>query len=294
MSRKRRNSCTTESCRKSRKLSVTSTARITESTKDRPLQYPALEPGPDSFRLLKLLIGRRNEEIRCELYTASVQKQQNMYTALSYTWGPSISAKNIVVNDHRLTVRENLYDFFQSCVTRQDFPVLWIDAICINQAEVTERNHQVGNMGETYKTAEQVYAWLGRGCPDSNWYLGYLSRYSATAMTRYLNKRAISFQQEVRFEQGREWINSRRNWSRIWVVQEILLVKSITVICGEKSVSWDCLEELEDLLDPQDWHIGAQPLSVQFFALQKSRRAKPQQNGDDLADLVRQYGENAM
>jgi hypothetical protein len=38
---------------------------------------------------------------------------------------------------------------------------LWIDRVAINQAKTTERNQQVGLMGDIYKPAFVVLVWLG-------------------------------------------------------------------------------------------------------------------------------------
>ena len=38
---------------------------------------------------------------------------------------------------------------------------LWIDAVCINQEDVLERNQQVMLMGEVYRRASAVLSWLG-------------------------------------------------------------------------------------------------------------------------------------
>ena len=39
--------------------------------------------------------------------------------------------------------------------------VLWIDAICIDQSNVEERNHQVPLMKTIYSNADAVQVWLG-------------------------------------------------------------------------------------------------------------------------------------
>ena len=39
--------------------------------------------------------------------------------------------------------------------------VLWIDAICINQTDIPERNAQVSTMKRTYEEADRVLVWLG-------------------------------------------------------------------------------------------------------------------------------------
>lgn len=43
--------------------------------------------------------------------------------------------------------------------------VLWVDAICIDQNQILERNAQVKQMGRVYSQAESVLVWLGR--PDN-------------------------------------------------------------------------------------------------------------------------------
>jgi hypothetical protein len=41
---------------------------------------------------------------------------------------------------------------------------LWIDALCINQESVSERNAQVAIMRDIYKAAKRIVVWLGLGC----------------------------------------------------------------------------------------------------------------------------------
>lgn len=45
---------------------------------------------------------------------------------------------------------------------------LWADSLCINQADVSERSHQVNLMGAIYKSAESVLVWLGPEEPSEN------------------------------------------------------------------------------------------------------------------------------
>ncbi|ETS78119.1 hypothetical protein PFICI_10181 [Pestalotiopsis fici W106-1] len=42
-----------------------------------------------------------------------------------------------------------------------DFQPIWIDALCINQGLIEERNHQVGMMNKIYSSAFFVWIWLG-------------------------------------------------------------------------------------------------------------------------------------
>jgi hypothetical protein len=38
---------------------------------------------------------------------------------------------------------------------------LWVDAICIHQADGEEKSQQVVNMLDVYRKAEHVHVWLG-------------------------------------------------------------------------------------------------------------------------------------
>ena len=43
------------------------------------------------------------------------------------------------------------------------------DALCINQADVEERNHQVGLMEFVYRRAARVLVWLGAQVDEPDW-----------------------------------------------------------------------------------------------------------------------------
>jgi hypothetical protein len=45
--------------------------------------------------------------------------------------------------------------------------LFWIDQICINQEDETEKGHQVQFMGEIFRRAYNVFAWLGMEDDDS-------------------------------------------------------------------------------------------------------------------------------
>ena len=95
------------------------------------------------------------------------------YDALSYTWGSPKDPVTAYIPDcdvsqhHRMKfpIGQNL-----ACALRHlrhpDRPrSIWIDAICINQNDIEERNAQVKRMGLIYSLAQQVVIWLG---PEGN------------------------------------------------------------------------------------------------------------------------------
>ena len=61
---------------------------------------------------------------------------------------------------HSYNVTVNLYGAL--CRLRDGYQLLpfWIDALCINQNDLDERNYQVSRMGEIYGNARAVWIWL--------------------------------------------------------------------------------------------------------------------------------------
>ncbi|KAF2660972.1 HET-domain-containing protein, partial [Lophiostoma macrostomum CBS 122681] len=119
------------------------------------------EPLPKgSIRLLSLHPRcEPDDPIQCSLKIHQFDDSSLLsYVALSYVWGPTLPAFEIVVGGRNISVRKNLYDFL---LQKTGNELLWIDALCIDQQNDQERNHQVERMGEIYKRADRVIAWLG-------------------------------------------------------------------------------------------------------------------------------------
>lgn len=113
--------------------------------------------------------GAEDDPISCYVYRFPAGKEPK-YRALSYVWGDQLDQVDqwpkISLNTSAFPVTPNLYKAIRSL--RQDImakpdphPWLWIDAICIDQANTPERNEQVRRMPSLYANAEHVLIWLG-------------------------------------------------------------------------------------------------------------------------------------
>lgn len=140
--------------------------------------HTPFEDGERSIRLLKVHIGSGYGRIRCTLSQHNLDNTPQ-YIALSYTWDQGRERKHIECNGMGLEIGENLWHFLcqfrKKQVLRQisldvtaDTHYLWIDAICIDQSSLTERNQQVALMRDVYTKAESVIVWLGlvRDCEE--------------------------------------------------------------------------------------------------------------------------------
>jgi Heterokaryon incompatibility protein (HET) len=138
----------------------------TESFEYSPLQG-------DEIRLVRFSVSSSSERIRCEVAHFSFCACP-AYTALSYTWGNSFWIRIIELNGREFTIRSNLHGFLEEAQERLGKgtwsgpegdtdcrPWMWIDAICINQSDIQERNAQVLRMKNIYEMAENIVCWLG-------------------------------------------------------------------------------------------------------------------------------------
>ncbi|TGO08389.1 hypothetical protein BTUL_0211g00080 [Botrytis tulipae] len=118
------------------------------------------QPLPEGcIRILTFYRRQDGDIISCTLSIHSLydEPRASSYNVLSYVWGPESPTFEIVDDDERVSVRENLYNFLH-----QDAPhdTSWIDALCINQQDKRERSQQAQLMGRIYSQARMVLAWL--------------------------------------------------------------------------------------------------------------------------------------
>ena len=112
--------------------------------------------------------------------------------------------------------------------------------VCINQAENSEKSHQVRSMGRIYASARKVHVWLGPGTDEDadavdilfdpsgsvreNWTA--ISGRHYRAFSDNLAPAIVSFERFV----SRGWFTRR------WVLQEICLGREVLVHCGDCEV----------------------------------------------------------
>ena len=125
--------------------------------------YPGtLSLAQDEIRLIRLLRGSWTDDIRCELVYDTLTKVRP-YHAVSYVWGSPKKTKTIFVDTHAFAVTVNLESTLRHLRSQTQNTLLWIDALCINQADDLERTHQVNLMGRIYKSSKGVLVYLGDG-----------------------------------------------------------------------------------------------------------------------------------
>lgn len=109
--------------------------------------YQPLDKESLEIRLLTVYPATDPSEVpvKCSLSHANIGKEPKpTYETISYAWGESKERKTITVDDIPLEVPVSAERAIRRMRFRDQDRVLWIDAICVNQADTSERKYQVG------------------------------------------------------------------------------------------------------------------------------------------------------
>ena len=212
------------------------------SVKDRGMHRPVpfsyiREPLKETqIRLIELFPGVRGETLRAKLQSFDLDKAPAFY-ALSYVWGSPEVQDTILLGD-RAFKRERITGNLHAALTemRQTGTprFIWVDALCIDQQNLIEKNQQVRMMGTIFASAAQVIIWLGEATEHSSFGMQTL-QFIAEGKAFEDNPPWKSNPPEV-IHKGLTDVLSRAWFHRIWTVQEAALSSRKTVmVCGDGS-----------------------------------------------------------
>ena len=259
--------------------------------------YQPLDQHQHSIRLVNILPSLSDEGVlQCQLSHASTSAT---YMCLSYVWDyrPGLWANlgstpkdiAILINGRLSYVRENLAAFLymarrnatQYTRNKHTFDLatpIWIDAICIDQSNVSERIHQVAQMGEIYSRATNVHVWFGRfmGDLDPAWRDSAEgpsripgSSCALTRATRILEDCVQSLAAKVPgpasyrlFRPSVACMEVCQNsiighifvnpyWRRAWTVQEIVLARRLTFWADAIPMEPESILGIEEMIDAE-------------------------------------------
>jgi hypothetical protein len=115
--------------------------------------------GDREVRLLEVVEGHGEDPLHVKLSGYRLDAVE--FEALSYVWGDAKVKLEIHCNGRPFGITENLHAVLLESRRRGITSLLWVDALCINQADTEERTRQVRMMTEIYSKAQRVIVWLG-------------------------------------------------------------------------------------------------------------------------------------
>ena len=199
-------------------------------------QYLALKKDEQEIRVVTLHAGADEDPINCTI-ESTLLSQAQPFSALSYCWGLEADLAEIVLNGETVTIRRNLWQFLMSLRHLKGTICVWVDYICINQNDIAERGHQVQLMADIYKNAFAVYAWLGDSDRKTDATFVWAAMFEQVPSERRKSPEEHRLRNDGRL--GFHSLAAREFWSRLWIVQEVVLARQLYIVVGRSMVEWD-------------------------------------------------------
>ncbi|KAF1921571.1 heterokaryon incompatibility protein-domain-containing protein [Ampelomyces quisqualis] len=180
------------------------------------------------------------------------------YEALSYAWGSADEPSVVQVGTSEqalLPITRNLDIALRHLRHVKQSQMIWIDALCIDQASTDEKNHQVAAMGEIYSNAECVTIWLGTEQDRSDEAFDLIKHVADTIEVNYqmltmtpsencheLERHFANPRHVLPYQDGEldlvHQIYDRPYFKRVWIRQELALATRAVVRCGKKIIEF--------------------------------------------------------
>ena len=216
-------------------------------------KYGPLRDGAN-IRILVLKPGIGEDPIRCNLEEAKLADKPQ-FECLSYVWGDPTDTKLIICDKKAIRITVNLHGALKHLREPQKKRRLWVDAVCIHQENLLERNAQVAIMNRIYAAAERTLVYLGEETTEVK-----------GALQAFQNARNL-FPEEIpdpndvgaahfshyglelnQIFDAANWVAivalmSRPWFTRRWVIQEVTVSNTAIAMCGSSSLPWKIIEE---------------------------------------------------
>ncbi|KAI0975895.1 heterokaryon incompatibility protein-domain-containing protein [Xylaria arbuscula] len=134
------------------------------SSKEHNYQYQG-HLTPSKICILSIQPDVEENPIECTLHVRDLNSD-NIEAALSYVWGTSVCDVTITVDGSSFCITPNLYDILRKLRLRDGPREIWVDAICIDQSDPEEKDHQVRLMRDIYSKTKETIIWLGDWPPE--------------------------------------------------------------------------------------------------------------------------------
>ena len=236
--------------------------------------YDELPKDGSKIRLIELL-GGNDPQIRCKMHVFHLEDSRSLcnngrrgkYEALSYTWQSQTLNDHVICDGKVLYVTQTLYEALRTLRRATTSRLLWIDQLCINQGDVTERNCQVRLMRLIYNRADLVIAWLG---PEDQYTAAAFQLVQSIFAEHVSPDVSLDAEPEAIWDKQQmdamglprfpsfPWealarLFERPYFRRTWVVQEVVVASDIIIRCGSFALSWEYVEYIARSLLATGW-----------------------------------------
>lgn len=147
-----------------------------------------------------------------------------------------------------LPVTKNLYGALNHLRNEHTERDLWVDAICINQDNIKERNYQVTLMKNIFQKSRNTVVWLGEESANSEGAIQLVKELARISLKTTTYSRFYRvWNREVRnlpplydpAWRAFEDLLQRPWFHRAWIIQEVSVARDVTFVTGDSSLHWD-------------------------------------------------------
>ncbi|KAH7311009.1 heterokaryon incompatibility protein-domain-containing protein [Rhexocercosporidium sp. MPI-PUGE-AT-0058] len=239
---------------------------------------------PDTIRLIHLHPSPSLEaEIECSiahvtLKTCAHDIAEN-YVALSYVWGDASLERVVSVDGQSLAITASLHCALRYLRDESRDLRVWVDGVCIDQKSTEDRNIQVAMMGSIYSIATHTVIFLGEPTPELELTMELLG--SMLSDIEPISKSGE--EQLVPLIQAN--ILTRPWFTRVWVLQELVLSISPWIQGGSFRVKWDSFSRYVRTSDSALWNPKSRDL---LTGMSKTRWDFKTRHLEDLSEHIRE------
>lgn len=222
-------------------------------------QYAALTD-TDSIRLVRLAPRGSDDPVTFEIVPCTLRADTS-FKALSYTWRPDKPHHTVDCGRSTLEIGHNLWSALRHIRDESLEQHVWIDAICIDQSNNSERAQQVQMMRQIYEAAEETIVWLGMAQVESDaaQVFELLEKLSKAQQDDHPSARQFPMtgsHLETRNLPGMEdsvwkllddlfW----KHWfTRAWIIQEVAVSRTSIVRYGDQAIDWPSFARAADYI----------------------------------------------
>ncbi|KAK4200060.1 heterokaryon incompatibility protein-domain-containing protein [Triangularia verruculosa] len=240
----------------------------------------------------------------------------------------------ITVNNHPFHIRHNLHLALLHLRSSTHPISIWADAVCINQSNTAERNKQVSLMSFIYTRASHVVVWLGTKNHTMNhpaaasspgpavyrsmsleWKAGQTQHLAACLVPQTTTPypgRSQPARTKIRCSpkppQGTLMrLAESTYWTRLWVVQEVCLPRSLLVVYGSDIWAYEEFQQWvqvgqsgsvaggpQRLPQPPPRHTESEPVANILAPMRRLLETREQRHTSmmTLESLVERFGGN--